>query len=181
MKSNLFSNWWSFTVSGIIALLYALLAFYNPGELSKIIGFFGIIILIAGIAMLIGTISNIKNKQPYAADLIWSILTIAAGGILTFYTTQAVKIFVIIVGIWAILIGAIQFYIMTKLDTEDKSRNTFLISGIITIVFGVILFFNPFQAAKFLLLLTGVLSFIIGILLIALSIKMKSLSKDAQS
>ncbi len=181
MKTNLSSNWWSFTLSGIIAILYAFLAFYNPeGMLTKIIGFFGIIVLIIGIAMLIGVISNIRNKQPYGAELTWTILTIAIGGILTFYTKEAVSIFVIIVGIWAILMGIVQVYIMTRIEPENKSRNSFLINGIISIVFGIILFFNPFTSASFLLIITGILALFMGIFLIVLSFKIKNFAKELE-
>jgi len=179
MKNNPFSNWWSLALSGIIAILYGLLAFYNPGDmLTTIISFFGIIILVVGVAMLIGVINNIRNDKPYAADLIWTILTLAVGGILTFYTTEAVKIFVIIIGIWAILVGVLQLYLMTRLDANDKNRNSFLINGVITIIFGVVLFFDPFASAGAFLIVTGILAIIVGVILIVLAIKMKSLSKE---
>lgn len=182
MKKNPFSNWWSLVLSGIIAILYGLLAFYNPGDMLKtIIGFLGIIILVVGVAMLIGVINNIKNKQSYAADLIWTIFTLAVGGVLTFYTAESVKVFVIIIGIWAVLVGALQLYLMTQLAPEDKNRNSFLINGVITIIFGVILFFDPFQSAGIFLIVTGVLAFIVGVFLIVLAIKMKSLSKEFEA
>jgi uncharacterized membrane protein HdeD (DUF308 family) len=179
MKTNPFSNWWSLALSGIIAILYGLLAFYNPGDmLVTIVSFFGIIILIVGLAMVIGVINNIKNKKNYTADLIWTILTLAVGGVLTFYTTEAVKIFVIIIGVWAILVGVLQLYLMTRLDPGDKNRNSFLINGIITIIFGVILFFDPFASAGAFLIVTGILALIVGVILIVLAIKMKSLSEE---
>jgi uncharacterized membrane protein HdeD (DUF308 family) len=179
MKTNPFSNWWSLALSGIIAILYGLLAFYNPGDmLTTIVSFFGIIILIVGLAMVIGVINNIKNKKNYTADLIWTILTLAVGGVLTFYTTEAVKIFVIIIGVWAILVGVLQLYLMTRLDPGDKNKNSFLINGIITIIFGVILFFDPFASAGAFLIVTGILALIVGVILIVLAIKMKSLSEE---
>ena len=182
MKSNPFSNWWSLAFNGIVALLYGVLAIFIPEEtLLTIITWFGIVILIIGIAMLIGVINNIRNSQSYAVDLIWTILTIAVGGLLTFYTQRSVEIFVIIIGCWALIIGIVQFYLMSKIDAQDKSRNTFLINGIISVVFGVILFFNPFDAAQALLIFTGILAFIIGVILIILAVKMKSLSKDFEA
>jgi len=182
MKSNPFSNWWSLAFNGIIALLYGVLAiFISADTLLTIITWFGIVILIVGIAMLIGVINNIRNKQTYAVDLIWTILTIAVGGILTFYTQRSVEVFVIIIGCWALLIGVVQLYLMSKLESTDGSKNTFLINGIVTIIFGVILFFNPFSAAKALLIFTGILAFIIGVILIVLAVKMKSLSKEFEA
>lgn len=179
MKTNPFSNWWSLALSGIITILYGLLAFYNPEDmLTTIVSFFGIIILIVGLAMVVGVINNIKNKKSYTADLIWTILTLAVGGVLTFYTAEAVKIFVIIIGVWAILVGILQLYLMTRLDSDDKNKNGFLINGIITIVFGVILFFDPFASAGAFLIVTGILALIVGVFLIVLALKMKSLSEE---
>jgi uncharacterized membrane protein HdeD (DUF308 family) len=51
------------------------------------------------------------------------------------------------------------------------------VNGLVSIVFGIILLFNPFEAAKFLLILTGILAFIIGIIMIALSIQLKNAGK----
>lgn len=181
MNSNPFSNWWTLAVNGVIALLYAVLAIFIPGEtILTIIVWFGIILLVVGIAMLIGVINNIRNKLPYGADLVWSILTIAIGGVLTVYTQKSIEIFVIIIGIWAVLIGAVQLYLMSKLDVSDKGRNTFLINGVLTIVFGIILFFNPFTSAKALLVLTGIIALLIGVLMIVIALKMKSLSKQME-
>lgn len=181
MKSNLFANWWSFALSGVIALLYGILAFYNPeGMLNTIVTYFGIIILLVGLSMLVGVISNYRNEQPYVTELIWAILTIGIGGILTFYTSEAVKIFVIIIGIWALIVGGVQLYIAMKLDKEDKNRITFLINGVVTLIFGVILFFDPFHSANFLLQITGVLALIIGVMLIFLAIKMKGMAKQLE-
>jgi len=131
--------------------------------------------------MLIGVINNIRSKRPYGADLVWAILTVAIGAVLTIYTQRSIEIFVIIIGLWAILIGAIQLYLMTKLDASDKGKNTFLINGILTIIFGVILFFNPFTSAKALLILTGIIAFIMGILMIVIALKMKSLSNEIEN
>lgn len=181
MKSNPFSNWWSLAFNGIIALLYGVLAIFIPGEtLLTIITWFGIVILIVGIAMLIGVINNIRSKKSYTTDLIWTILTLVIGGVLTFYTQRSVEIFVYIIGAWALLIGIVQLYMMSKLPDGDSSRNTILINGVISVIFGVILFFNPFASAKAVLILTGVMAFIIGIILIVLSVKMKSLSKELE-
>ncbi len=182
MKSNTFSNWSSLAFNGIIALLYGVLAIFFPGDtLLTIITWFGIVILIVGVAMLIGVINNIRSNRPYTTDLIWTILTLIAGGMLTFYTQRSVEIFVYIIGAWAILIGIIQLYTMTKLPDGDRSKNTILINGIITIVLGVILFLYAFVAAKVFWILTGVLAFIVGIILIVLSIKIKGLANETEA
>ncbi len=179
MSANPLSNWSSLAFNGIIALLYGVVAIFFPGEtLLTIITWFGIVILIVGIAMLFGVISNIRNKIPYTTDLIWTIITLAIGAMLTFYTQRSVEIFVYIIGAWSVLIGGIQLYMWSQLPKDNPNRNTILINGIIMIVLGVILFMYAFIAAKVFWILTGVLAAIVGLILIVLAMKMKGISKE---
>jgi len=109
MKPNFFINWWVFTLNGIIALLYGLLAIFAPSDtLQVIITYFGVVVLIIGVAILIGAINNAKKGYAYISDLITAIVGISIGAVLAFYTTEALKIFMFIVGGWAVLIGVLQ-------------------------------------------------------------------------
>jgi len=172
-----FKNWWVLTFNGIIAILYGLLAVFIPqATILTIVMYFGIVILIIGLAMLFGVVNNMKNKHPYAADMAISIATIIIGALLTFYTQKSLEIFVIVVGSWAILLGILQLYLLSKYDYSRATKNILLVNGLLTFIFGIVLFFNPFQSAAFLVTVSGILAFVFGIILISVSIKLKSLS-----
>ncbi len=179
MKTSLVNNWWLLSLNGVIAILYGLMAIFVPsGTLLTIVMYFGIVILIIGVSMLIGAINSARNQLPYMSDLISSVLTIAIGALLTFYTQKSLEIFVIVVGSWAILLGIFQLYIMSRMDKTSGSKNTLLINGLITLAFGVVLFLNPFASAAFMVVVSGVLAFIVGIILIALSVKLRNFEKS---
>ena len=82
-----------------------------------------------------------------------------------------------IIGSWAVLVGIVQLYVATKSGLVPGEKNTLLMNGIITLIFGVILFFNPFASASFLVIISGILAFIFGIVLIAISIRLKNVEK----
>lgn len=175
MTSKATTNWWALAFNGIIALLFGLMAIFSPINTFKvIIMYFGIVMLIVGIAMLFGVYTNMKNKRNYGNDLITSAVTIGLGVVLTFFTQRSLEIFVIVVGVWAIILGISQLVIMMNIQSP-ADKKILLINGIITLAFGVVLFFNPFTLASIFIVLTGILSIIIGIVLIALSIKLKNL------
>ncbi len=179
MKQNNNGNWWTLAFNGIIAILYGLLAiFVSEKTLLAIVMYFGIVILIIGAAMLFGVINNMKNKQPYAADMAISIITLIIGGLLTFYTQRSLEIFVIVIGSWAILLGIFQLYLLSNKNFTKSTKNTFLINGLLTLAFGVILFFNPFESATIMLMFSGILAFVFGIILIAISMKVKNLTNN---
>lgn len=175
MTTKGITNWWALAFNGIIALLFGLMAIFSPVDTFKvIIMYFGIVMLIIGVAMFIGVYTSMKNKLNYGNDLITSIITIGLGIVLTFFTQRSLEIFAIVVGVWAIILGISQLIIMMNIQSSGDKK-ILLINGIITLAFGVLLFFNPFTLASIFIVLTGVLSVIIGVILIAVAIKIKNL------
>ncbi len=178
MSSNRLSNWWMLAFNGIIAILYGIIAIFVPGPtVITIVTFFGIFILIIGLAILWGAISNIRAHLPYAADLTSAIVTIIVGVLLTFYTSKSLTIFVMIIGAWAILVAAVQLYLATRSEFIPAEKHTFLINGLISLAFGVILFFNPFETTQMLVVISGILAFIVGVVLIYMAVKLKNIEK----
>ncbi len=175
MNSKASTNWLALAFNGIIALLFGLMAIIAPSNtLQIIVMYFGIIMLIVGIAMFFGVYNNMKNQRSYSTDLISSIVTIALGIVLTFFTKQSVEIFVVIIGVWAIILGIVQLVIMMNIQSSSDKR-ILLINGLLTLLFGIVLFFVPFGTASIFVVLIGILAVIIGVILIALAIKLKNL------
>lgn len=179
MKSNSYSiNWTVLAFNGLIALLFGLMAIFAPLDTLKvIILYFGIIMIIVGIAMMFGVYSSMKNKLNYGTDLISALVAIGLGVVLTFFTEKSLEIFVVIVGVWAILLGIGQLIIMANLESKGDKR-FLLYSGLFTLIFGVLLFFNPFAWASVFIVITGIMSTIIGVVLISFSFKLKNLQNS---
>ena len=174
MESKSITNFRMLGLNGIIAVVYGLLAIFVPSEtLTVVIMYFGILIFIIGIAMIIGVYNNFRKKTAYGMDLLWAVITIVIGSLLIFRTENVIFIFAMLIGCWAILVGFAQLYLMTIVKSSSSGKNALLINGLISIVFGIIVFFNPFESANFLLIISGILAFILGIIMISLSISLK--------
>ncbi|HDO06083.1 MAG TPA: hypothetical protein ENG85_00195 [Bacteroidetes bacterium] len=181
MKYNISQRWTLLAANGVIAVIFGVLAIFVPGPtLLTVVTYFGIVILLLGAAMLVGGILTLRNGLDYGTDLAEAIVLMIIGVLLTFYTRQSLKIFVIIIGSWAILIGLMQLFIAFKLNPELNGKNTLLINGGLSLVFGIILFFNPFQAAVFVLVLTGILAIAVGTILIIVAMKMKNFFRQRE-
>jgi len=169
------SNWWVLAFNGLVALLFGLLAIFAPIDTLKIVVFyFGIVMLIVGVAMLFGVYSSMKNKLNYGTDLISAVITVALGIVLTFFTEKTLEIFVIVLGIWAIMLGIGQLIIMSALANKADKRYM-LFSGLFTLLFGILMFFNPFAMASIMTIIAGIMAALIGIVTIAFSFKLKNL------
>ncbi|MBT3173679.1 MAG: HdeD family acid-resistance protein [Lentimicrobiaceae bacterium] len=168
-------NWWALAFNGIIALLFGLLAIFAPREtLEVVIKYFGIVMLIVGVAMLFGAYSSMKNKLNYGTDLISAIITVALGVVLSFFTEKTLEVIVVVIGIWAIVLGIGQLIIMSAL-TSKPDKNYMLYCGLFTLVFGVLMFFNPFTMASVMTVVVGIMAVVIGVVLISFAFKLKNL------
>ncbi|HEY9114967.1 MAG TPA: DUF308 domain-containing protein, partial [Bacteroidales bacterium] len=143
METKSITNFRMLGFNGIIAVVYGLLAIFVPTEtLTVVIMYFGVLMLVIGIAMLIGAINNFKKKTAYGMDLFWALTTIIIGALLIFKTTNVIFIFAVLIGCWAIFMGIIQLYLMTKIQGSSGGKNALLINGLISVVFGIIVLFN---------------------------------------
>ncbi len=179
--SDLKNNWKMLALNGVIALLYGLLALFVPkGTIVAIVMYFGIVILIFGVIMLFEAIRSIKNNTHWLSGMVWSLIILVFGAMITFYTQESLELFVIFIGSWAVIVAIMQLYMATQVSLSKNEKNSMIFNGILMLIFGIILFLNPFQSAAFLVVISGVIAIVMGILLLVIAFKIKGLIKDLE-
>lgn len=164
-------------VNGIIALIFGVLALFLPKETVMVVAkYFGLVLLIGGIVNLVIIFTNKKDASSQSGGIIQAVAGIVLGIIIFLYTKESLAIFVVVIGIWALIFGVVQILIATRLSKGNKIRDMLIFNGILTTVFGVLLFFNPFKSAVILTFVAGVLALIIGIAMIYFAIRLKELT-----
>jgi len=169
------AGWRILILNGIIALLYAVLSIFATEKLIiAMVTYIGILALIVAVAMLYGVYNNYKNGFPYGNVLFQAVIMLILGVLLTFYSYESVKVFVIVIGSWSLLLGISLLYYAFTLPKELHSKKTMIINGLLAIVLGIILLFNPFSVATFLVVISGVIALLVGITLIYMAVKIKN-------
>lgn len=172
-------NWWVLLVNGIIALLLGLFAVFSPQDtLVTLAKYFGFLVILAGVILGIGVVIRMQKKEPYNWLLIEAIIIIILGAIILLYTEQTLMIFAIIIGIWAITMGILQFMILASIKDEIENKSIILINAIITLAFGIALFFNPFAGMKIFTILIGIAALIMGVMMIMVAFNVKKIQED---
>ena len=162
-------------INGIIALLFGSLCLFLPVPTIKtIVKYFGILLLLGGATGIYFSVQHMKNDKPYLTSLITSIVSVVMGVVLFFNTRQSLIIFATIIGIWALVIGAVQLFIALKLLQKGNYRKVLLINSVVTLIFGLLLFLNPFGSVIALVYIVGAIALIIGGILIFFSFSLKS-------
>ena len=172
------SNWFLLVVNGLIAILFGLLALFLPKEtIISLVLYFGLVVLAGGLIMLVIALRNMKQEKSSALLLAEAIGAVLIGAIIAFWPKNSLQIFLIMVGIWAAIVGLMQIILAVQMKNKISNHSMFTINGIITLVFGLLLFYDPLGAITVLFKIIGVLSLASGILLIYLGIRVKGISQ----
>jgi uncharacterized membrane protein HdeD (DUF308 family) len=179
MATKKFSNWWFLAVNGLIFTLFGILILLLTEEAIKaLLLYIGIVMLGVGAVLLVYGMNSIRKDKSAAMVLIESIASIAIGIALVFFPESSVALFLILIGIWAIIMGIIQLVIIVNIKDRVSSKNMLLINGLFTIALGISLLFNPFQWALFLVKVIGFLAAVFGVLLIYFAFVLRSMKSE---
>jgi uncharacterized membrane protein HdeD (DUF308 family) len=166
------SNWIIFLVNGVIAILFGLLALLVPvATILTLTMYFGLLLLLGGLIMFYISYRNLKAKKSYLLLMSEAIFAILVGAVIAFYPSLSLQVFLVMIGIWATIIGLIQIIVSVRMKGKVSNHGMFTINGVITLVFGLLLFFNPMGTIKALFFIIGLLAVIAGVLLVYLSFK----------
>ncbi|MCK9400312.1 MAG: DUF308 domain-containing protein [Bacteroidales bacterium] len=168
------TNWIIFLVNGVIAILFGLLALLVPAEtIVSLTIYFGLLILLGGLILFYFSYKNLRAEKPYLLLMAEAILAILIGAVIVFYPKSSLQIFLIMIGIWATIMGLLQIIIAVQMKGKVRNSSLFTLNGVITLVFGLLLFFNPMGAIEALFIVIGLLALIAGLLLVYLAFKIR--------
>lgn len=170
------SNWSVFLFNGLIAILFGLLALLVPVEtILTLTIYFGLLILLGSLIMFYVAYRNMQAKKSYVLLMSEAILAFVVGAVIAFYPSHSLQVFLILIGIWATIMGLIQIIVSVQMKNKVSNHSMFTINGVITLVFGLLLFYNPLGTVKVLFTIIGLLAVVAGVLLVYLAFKVKGI------
>jgi uncharacterized membrane protein HdeD (DUF308 family) len=176
MIETLKRNWWVSVIRGVAAIVFGVMAFAYPGlTVATLVLFFGAWVLIDGVFRVIGAIGHRASDPEWGFHLIIGIVGIIIG-FLTFHAPQITALALIIyIAAWALMIGATEIALAIKLRREIKGEWFLILMGLASIVFAVMLLWNPLPGALALVWLIGSYAIVFGLLGIFFGFRLRSL------
>jgi uncharacterized membrane protein HdeD (DUF308 family) len=176
MEKRKVRNWWFMSLNGLISILFGLLLLlFQKETLQLVVMYFGILIFIIGLGLLVVAIRNLKQDRSVLMIFFESVLSLTVGFILIIFPKSSIYILTTLIGIWAIIVGIIHLYMILKLNTLLSKKILPVINGLLSIGFGTVMLFNPIEWARLLVSLLGILSVAIGLLMIWFSFILRSI------
>ena len=173
MLDALARNWWLILLRGIFAILFGVLTFVWPGvTLLTLVLLYGAFVLIDGVLALGAALSG-GQMAPRWWLLIVGLLGIAAGLVTLLMPGVTAVVLLIFIAAWAITTGVMQIIGAIRLRKEIDNEWMLIASGVLSVLFGMILVVQPGAGALGLLFVIGVYAIIYGVMLISLALRLR--------
>lgn len=174
MKTSIQRNWWVVLINGLLAIFFGALALFATEALMLSISmYFGLLVLIGGILLLLGAWDRQRKQGNYSMMLTEGIVSVVLGILIMIFPGQTVKLFFIFIGIWALLLGLFKIYLAVVLKGMSNYRLMFIFGGILLFVIGLVMLLDPAYVAGLILQIIGVVFVILGMLLVYFSFVVK--------
>lgn len=175
-----FKNWWILTIKGILSLGFAIMATLLPMNfLTMMVPFFGILLLIGGITLIVSSIlQNILKDRAWIQTE--GFLDIVIGTIILSFHDFTSEMFIILIAIWISFIGILQIANKYRLNSLFNHWGFLIFNGFLAIIFALFVFSIPLQSMVTLGVLVGLQSGVLIGFLIVSSCHVRKLLTDIE-
>jgi uncharacterized membrane protein HdeD (DUF308 family) len=166
---------------GVLAIIAGIVALAWPGVTVLVL-----VILFAAYAFSAAITQGARAFSsdgfgPVLGHLLLAVVDIAAGVAALAWPAPTVLVLVYVVGFWAILGGLAEFFTGFAAGETAGTRALFLLGGLVSIAFGVVLLARPGVGALTLALLYGLFALTYGVTQIAAGSQLRSVGRDVRT
>ncbi|WP_167079630.1 HdeD family acid-resistance protein [Massilia aquatica] len=179
MNDTLLRNWWLLAVRGAIAIVFGVLAIAWPAlTLLTLAALFAAFALLGGAVWIFAAIRYRSDDRQWWMLMLLGVVSLAVGVLATFNPAITLLTLILLMGANAVISGVIDIVIAIRVRKYMRGEWLLLLSGVVSIVFGLIVLLFPLGAgAVMLATMIGVYAIFTGVLLVALSVRVRTWSR----
>jgi uncharacterized membrane protein HdeD (DUF308 family) len=167
-----------FLFRGLAAIVFGVLTLVWPKiSLVVLVFMFGIFAVISGITTIVAALRN--REEPHWGVLLFEgILGVLAGAVALVWPGITALAFLYLIASWAILTGILELVAPLSFPMSVGRGLLFVLSGIVSIVFGVLIAAQPAAGLLTLVWLIGLYAIIVGIMSIVVYFESRSVASS---
>jgi uncharacterized membrane protein HdeD (DUF308 family) len=174
MISVLVRNWWAFVIRGVLAILFGLIALFEPGvTMLSLVLIFAVYAVADGIMAIVSAVRAAKEGERWMWLVLAGVVDIAAGVVAVAMPGLTVVVFVTLLAIWAIITGAFMLAAAFRLDA-DHGRWWLALGAIASLAYGVLLLIAPMIGAVVLTWWIGAYAIVFGISMLVVAFRLRA-------
>ncbi len=173
MLDALARNWRLILLRGALALIFGVLTFVWPGlTLLTLVALFGAFALLDGVFALVAAVTQGPPAPRWWLALV-GVLGVGAGVMTLAWPDITGIVLLFFIAGWAIAAGAFQIVGAIRLRKEIEDEWLLIASGVISVLFGLLILAFPGPGALGLAFAIGTFAIVYGVLMIAWALRLK--------
>jgi uncharacterized membrane protein HdeD (DUF308 family) len=171
----------SLILLGILAVIVGIVAIAWPGvTILALVIVFAIYAFTDAVLQAARAFGS-RTAGPVVGHLLLGLIDLAAGVIAVVWPAPTAFVLVIVVAAWALAGGFAEIFAGFGSGEPAGTRAMFIVAGLVSVAFGVVLFARPGVGALTLALLFGLYSMIYGFSQITAGIQVRQAGRSVQS
>ncbi len=175
-------NWWMLALRGVAAILFGIAVFLAPGiALNVLVLVWAAFMLVDGVFAIATAFRSREGNPRWWAHLLEGFISILAGIGAFLFPGLTSLVFLYIIAFWAIFTGVMEIIAAIQLRKAIEGEFWLGLSGVLSIIFGVVLILFPGAGILTLLALLGGYAVFFGIILLILAFRLRGMSQPTSS
>lgn len=170
-------NWGMMAFRGIIAIIFGIIALVWPGiTLIALVYLFAAYALVDGFIAIVVSIQERKRFSSWWAVLLEGIAGVIIGILAFAWPGITLLLLLYFISAWAIITGIMEIVgaFMYARHTSTGQEIALVVGGILSIILGILLFFEPAAGLLTIVWIIGIYAIIFGVLLVVRAIQHRS-------
>jgi uncharacterized membrane protein HdeD (DUF308 family) len=182
MLEKISRNWWMFAVRGVVAVIFGVVALIWPGQaLQALVLAFGAFALVDGIFAIFAGIASYRYFERWWAVLLEGVVGVVIGLLTFFWPNITALVLLYFIAAWALITGIFEIVAAIQLRSVITGEWMLILGGLLSIVFGVLLFVFPGAGAVSVIWMIGIYAVIFGISEIIFAFRLRGLRKEFET
>jgi uncharacterized membrane protein HdeD (DUF308 family) len=183
MMSDVLSDTWRLlALRGIAALIFGVFAVLLPGiTLLWLVALFAAYAIFTGIVSIAAAVRTRRYERDWWVQLLIGLVAVAGGIAALFYPDITALTLVFIIGFTALFTGILDLVAAIRLRQQIRNEWVLAASGLLSIIFGVLVILFPGAGALALVGIIGAYAFLTGVLLLALALRARTWARTSST
>jgi uncharacterized membrane protein HdeD (DUF308 family) len=171
MHRILEENWWAIALRGVAGIIFGIIALLFPGvTILSLVLLFSAYMLVDGAFSIAGVLRSGRRNTQRGWMLLNGLLSILTAILAFLWPKLTAVAFVLLLGAWAGVSGVLMLVAAYRMERGRRGRGWLIFSGIVSLLFGALLFLSPIMGAIVLTWWIGAYILVSSVLMLAVAI-----------
>jgi uncharacterized membrane protein HdeD (DUF308 family) len=176
---TLVRNWWVVALRGVAGVLFGIFTFFAPGiSLAALVLLFGAYALVDGILAIVSAFRR-RGAGRWWVLLLEGLIGVAAAVVTFVWPAITALALLYVIAVWALLTGIVEIAAAIQLRRVITGEWLLALSGVLSLVLGALLIAFPRAGALAVVIWIGAYALVFGVLLIVLGVRLRAWAQGA--